>query len=137
MKSGTPNSDRSEAQSSSGVIISTGAGSTGWLSSVFNGAAGVVEPFAGAEASVRKGYRMAWDAPEPCFSVREPFVSKASSAGIVWGPVRAGESLRILSRMPQDGVVFSDGVETDYLSFDSGAVASIAVAGQKAHLVAG
>lgn len=54
MKSGTPNSDRSEDQSSSGVIISTGAGSTGWLSSVFNGAAGVVEPFAGAEASVRK-----------------------------------------------------------------------------------
>jgi NAD kinase len=38
---------RSENQSSSGIIVSTGAGSTGWLSSVLNGAAGVVEPFAG------------------------------------------------------------------------------------------
>src|SRR4030095_12643669 len=33
--------NRSEVQSSSGVLISTGAGSTGWLSSVFNMASGV------------------------------------------------------------------------------------------------
>src|SRR5262249_10147811 len=32
---------RSEAQSSSGILISTGAGSTGWMSSVFNMASGV------------------------------------------------------------------------------------------------
>ena len=38
--------------------------------------------------------------------------------------------------MPQEGVIFSDGVEADYLSFDSGAVASISVADEKARLVA-
>jgi hypothetical protein len=38
--------------------------------------------------------------------------------------------------MPQDGVIFSDGVETDYLAFDSGAIASISVADEKARLVA-
>jgi hypothetical protein len=72
---------RSGNQSSSGIIVSTGAGSTGWLSSVLNGAAGVVEPFAGkkAVAPVREGFRFAWDAPRLCFSVREPFVSKASA----------------------------------------------------------
>ena len=40
--------DRSEAQSSSGVLVSTGAGSTGWVSSVFNMAAGVTR-FCGAK----------------------------------------------------------------------------------------
>ena len=129
---------RSENQSSSGIIVSTGAGSTGWLSSVLNGAAGVVEPFAGKEAvaTVREGFRFAWDTPKLCFSVREPFVSKASSAGIVWGDVRMDEKLEIASQMPQDGVIFSDGVEADYLSFDSGAVTSISVAEEKARLVA-
>jgi NAD kinase len=128
---------RSEDQSSSGIIVSPGAGSTGWLSSVLNGAASVVEPFAGAKAvaPVRAGYRFAWDAPKLCFSVREPFVSKASSAGIVWGDVRVGEKLEVASQMPQDGVIFSDGIEADYLSFDSGAVASISVAQEKARLV--
>jgi hypothetical protein len=129
---------RSEDQSSSGIIVSTGAGSTGWLSSVLNGAAGVVEPLAGKEAvaPVREGFRFAWDAPQLCFSVREPFVSKASSAGIVWGEVWAREALEVTSQMPQDGVIFSDGVEADYLSFDSGAVASISIAEEKARLVA-
>jgi NAD kinase len=129
---------RSEDQSSSGIIVSTGAGSTGWLSSVLNGAAGVVEPFAGkvAVAPVREGFRFAWNAQKLCFSVREPFVSKSSAAKIVWGDVRAGEELEVASQMPQDGVIFSDGVEADYLSFDSGAVASISVAQEKARLVA-
>jgi hypothetical protein len=129
---------RSEDQSSSGIIVSTGAGSTGWLSSVLNGAAGVVEPFVGAKAvaSVRAGYRFAWDAPKLCFSVREPFVSKAPSAGIVWGEVRAREALEVVSQMPRDGVIFSDSVEADHLSFDSGAIASIAVAGERDRRVA-
>jgi hypothetical protein len=54
----------------------------------------------------------------------------------VWGDVRAGEKLEVISQMPQDGVIFSDGVETDYLAFDSGAIASISVADEKARLVA-
>jgi hypothetical protein len=98
----------------------------------------IVEPLAGkkAVAPVRQGFRFAWDAPRLCFSVREPFVSKASAAGIVWGNIRAGEKLEVVSQMPQNGVIFSDGVEADYLAIDSGAVASISVAEEKARLVA-
>ncbi|CAN5116304.1 MAG: hypothetical protein ACR2HO_05995 [Rubrobacteraceae bacterium] len=98
----------------------------------------IVEPFAGAKAvaPVREGFRFAWDVPRLCFSVREPFVSKASVAGIVWGNVRAGERLNVVSRMPQDDVIFSDGVEADYLAFDSSAVANIFVAEEEARLVA-
>ena len=54
----------------------------------------------------------------------------------MWGNVRAGEKLEVVSQMPQDGVIFSDGVEAGHLSFDSGAVASISVAEVKARLVA-
>jgi hypothetical protein len=50
--------------------------------------------------------------------------------------VRAGETLEVTSQMPQGGVIFSDGVEADYLSFDSGAIATISVAEEKARLVA-
>lgn len=48
---------KSEVQSSSGVLVSTGAGSTGWVSSVFNMAAGVAK-FCGAlpgEPSASRG----------------------------------------------------------------------------------
>jgi hypothetical protein len=55
---------------------------------------------------------------------------------LVKGEVRAGEKLEVVSQMPQDGVIFSDGVEADFLAFDSGAVASISVAEEKASLVA-
>ena len=89
-----------------------------------------------AVAPVRQGFRFAWDAPRLCFSVREPFVSKASAAGIVWGNLRGGEKREVVSQMPQDGVNFPDGVEADFLAFDSGTVAGISVAEEKASLVA-
>jgi hypothetical protein len=69
-----------------------------------------------------------------CSSVRGPFLSKSSEAGIVWGEVRVGEKLEVASQMPQDGVIFSDGVEADYLSFDFVAAASIPVAEEKTGL---
>ena len=37
--------------------------------------------------------------------------------------------------MPQNGVIFSDGIEEDYLAFNSGAVARIALAEKKVHLL--
>ena len=39
--------ERKETQTSTGIIVSTGAGSTGWLQSVYAGAAGVVEALGG------------------------------------------------------------------------------------------
>jgi NAD kinase len=67
----------SEQQSSSGVIVSTGVGSTGWLRSLLVGAAGIVQSL-GTDA-VRHGQRsrlapkseFAWDADFLCFTVRD------------------------------------------------------------------
>jgi NAD kinase len=129
--------DVQEDQSSSGIIVSTGAGSTGWLRSILTGAAGVVEAVSGPSPahSVREDYRFDWDARHLVFSVREPFVSRASSAQLVFGRIPAGEELVITSQMPQNGVIFSDGVESDFLEFNSGRIARVSVADRKVRLV--
>jgi NAD kinase len=122
----------SEAQSSSGILISTGAGSTGWMSSVFHMAAGVAA-FAGGSGV--KSIQFAWEDPRLLFAVREPFVSRHSAASIVAGWIEAGEALVVESLMPSGGVVFSDGIEADYLEFNAGAVGRARRAHQHALLV--
>lgn len=124
--------NKQEPQSSSGLIISTGAGSTGWLSSVFNMVNSVGNFIGGSPGS---GVRMQWDDPSLLFVVREPFVSKHSSAGIVAGRIGPGQELIIESTMTGEGTIFSDGIESDFLSFNAGARASIRTAGHKARLL--
>lgn len=111
---------RTERQSSSGVIVSTGLGSTGWLRSVLTGAKAVagssLDP--GRDAIRTEG--LPWDARRLVFSVREPFPSRSSDAGIVFGSIDPSHPLRLRSLMPEGGVLFSDGVEQDALEFRSG-----------------
>ena len=121
-----------EAQSSSGVLISTGAGSTGWMSSVFNMAAGVTA-FAGGQGG--RGLRFGWDDSRLIYAVREPFVSRHSSASIVAGLIGPGDELILESLMPSGGVIFSDGIESDFLEFNSGAIGRVRAAAQRAVLV--
>lgn len=123
---------KEEVQSSSGVLVATGAGSTGWLSSVFNMATGVAK-FAGAR--LPKVEPMPWDARELRWVVREPFASRSTGAKIVAGRIREGEQLELESHMPVHGVIFSDGIEQDFLSFNSGAIASVGLANVSAQLV--
>jgi len=37
--------------------------------------------------------------------------------------------------MPENGVIFSDGIESDFLRFNSGTLATVTVAGRKGRLV--
>jgi NAD kinase len=131
--------DRAEDQSSSGIIVSTGAGSTGWFRSILAGAGGVVASYVHEQVppSLIEDYRFDWSARYVYFSVREPFVSKTSSAQIVLDRVDEGESLEITSYMPQNGVIFSDGIEADYLGFNSGAIAQVGLAEKSVKLIAG
>lgn len=127
---------QTERHSSSGVIVSTGAGSTGWLSSMFHMAAGIAHFATGANVGLDPArFRFDWEEPRLMFVVREPFVSRMSQAGLVAGVLSAGEELVIESHIPDQGLIFSDGIETDYLAFNSGAIARIRVAGRKTRLV--
>ena len=119
-----------EEQSSSGIIVSTGFGSSGWFKSILAGAIGVTgqqsHPLAG-------GFE--WQAKKLYFTVREPFPSRTSGARLVFGEIEGEDCLRLESHMPENGVVFSDGIESDYLSFNSGTVLTVGVAADFGQLV--
>jgi hypothetical protein len=53
----------------------------------------------------------------------------------VFGKVSDQAVLTIESHMPERGVIFSDGIEADFLEFNSGTKATIAVADRKGVLV--
>ncbi len=123
---------RSEQQSSSGLIVSTGAGLTGWLSSVANMAEGFARWSGGG---LGHNIKLSWEDRRLVWVVREPFRSKQSGAEPVAGWLDQGSDLVVESQMPAGGVIFSDGVESDYLEFTSGTSARIGVAQQRARLV--
>ena len=75
-----------------------------------------------------------WDSDRLTFAVREPFPSKSSTAGLVFGSVTAEQPLTLRSRMPEHGVIFSDGMEADFLRFTAGMEATITVAGCRGQL---
>ncbi len=127
--------DRQEHQSSSGIIISTGMGSTGWLKSLYAGwlgAAtflGVYAPATDFDAS------FAWDADFLHYFVREPFPSRTTGASLVAGRITTRDSVTIVSEMAEHGVIFSDGIEGDFLEFNAGTRATISVADRQGMLV--
>jgi NAD kinase len=199
-----------EPQSSSGVIVSTGLGSTGWMKSVIAGAARISTsvighpygarqeqedlmeadeelaadepacaalkqeggslalaaetpaPVASAPPSLavsafirspvfpkrtsrreKKTYGVSelssvigkWGSRELVFAVREPFPSKTTGTNLVFGKISADMPLRIESLMGENGVIFSDGMESDFLVFNFGAEAVIGLADKRGHVV--
>lgn len=127
--------DRSEFQSSSGVIISTGAGSTGWLRSVYAGATGIINALGGEVTMPTNDGRIEWDENQLMYAVREPWPSKNSQANMVFGVITPDTPLTLTSHMSDYGVIFSDGIEKDYLAFNAGRTTTISIADTKAHLI--
>lgn len=125
-----------ENQLSSGIIVSTGAGATGWMKSVLAGAYGILAKVENLDVELSHlDLGMDWSADYLHFVVREPWPSKRTQTGVVFGRVDKKCPLRIISQMPEGGVIFSDGVERDALVFNSGAIATIGVAEKKANLI--
>lgn len=128
---------RQERHSSSGIIVSTGMGSTGWLSSLFAGAHGLIAGLdrIDSEAPRARAPKLDWDAPHLLFTVREPFPSNTTTTDLVFGKVDSQTPLILESHMPERGVIFSDGFESDFLEFNSGAKAEITIAERQGRLV--
>ncbi|MEM6342639.1 MAG: hypothetical protein AAF927_02120 [Bacteroidota bacterium] len=124
---------KEENQSSSGIIVSTGAGATGWMSSVFEMARSVNGLLGG---NVKwQAPKLDWDASRLMYVVREPFLSKHSGVSLSSGIIEGQQKLVLESQMPHNGVIFSDGMQQDRISFHSGAKVSIGLAREKAYLV--
>lgn len=118
-----------EEQSSSGIIVSTGLGSTGWLSGILAGAAEIAH----AGRMTRPDY--SWEADKLQYAVREPFPSRTTGTDLVFGEITENSPLAVTSHMPENGVIFSDGMEADALEFPSGVTAIISIAEKKGRLV--
>jgi hypothetical protein len=82
-----------------------------------------------------KPIRMPWEDHRLIYVVREPFVSRHSQANMVVGMLEAGQELALESLMPSGGAAFSDGMEADFIQFNSGAIATVRAAEQRARLV--
>lgn len=126
--------ERKEVQSSSGLIVSTGLGSTAWMKSVVMGSLAIASQFS-RPGQVENYAPAPWDASYLQFAVREPFPSRSSQATLVFGRVDSEQQLKLRSFMPENGVIFSDGIEADYVSFNSGVEATIGVAERSGKVV--
>jgi hypothetical protein len=127
-----------ERQSSSGIIVSTGFGSTGWMRSIYAGLAAVARTLSDSKEDDRSASydgAFPWDAQKLHYFVREPYPSRTTRANIVIGSIGAGQHLRVTSEMPENGVVFSDGIEADFLEFNSGTTVTIGTAEKQGRLV--
>lgn len=122
--------NKTEQHSSSGIIISTSAGSTGWLSSIFNMAYGVTSIFEKNLTVKQPKFKE----NDLLFAVREPFKSIKTQTEITAGIIR-NNVLIIESYMPNNGIIFSDGIEKDFLHFNSGSIATIGMATETANIV--
>jgi hypothetical protein len=93
---------RTERQSSSGLIVGTGTGATGWCASL--------------QRQQAPELRLpSPDAPALAWFVREPWPSPSTGAELAVGVLVAEDSL--LVRVESDSlVVFGDGVESDRLT---------------------
>ncbi|MEO8219307.1 MAG: hypothetical protein ABI563_00790 [Specibacter sp.] len=103
---------RAERQSSSGLIVSTGTGATGWCASIALERGGRTLP---APTSAR----LAW-------FVREAWPSAITGASLTEGVLEPGELLRITVASDQL-VVFGDGMEDDRLTATWGQEISVHV----------
>jgi NAD kinase len=103
---------QSERHSSSGLIVCTGTGASGWARSV----------------SMRRQNCPALPAPTApalAFLVREAWPSVATGTAIVDGIVNPGASLVVTSEMNDSGVAFGDGIEEDRLDLPYGQVVTL------------
>lgn len=114
--------EKEERQSSSGVIVATGTGATGWARSINLSRGGALE------LPGPRDRRLA-------YFVREAFPSRATGTSMTTGLCDGDRRLELTSEMNAGGVVFGDGIEDDFLSFDWGRRLRIGVAQQTLNLV--
>jgi NAD kinase len=124
-----------ETHSSSGLIVSTGLGSTGWFQSLLAGAAAIGGHALPEPVDAMRGQGFAWDADHLQFTVREPFPSRTTQVGLVFGQITREHPLTLVSQMAGYGVIFSDGIEADFLEFNAGMKATIQLAEREGCLV--
>lgn len=111
-----------EDHSSSGLIVASGTGATGWARSIME--------------ATDTHFDLDPQERAIAYFVREPFPSVATGTSLRAGKL-TGSALDVTSRMNDGGTIFADGMEKDFLRFDWGQRISIAAADRSLKLVVG
>lgn len=113
-----------ERHSSSGLIVATGTGATGWARSIH------LERHSALKLPAPTDNRLV-------FFVREAFPSNATGTELTEGQLDAQTKLVVFSELDQGGVIFADGIESDALAFHWGMRLTVTTAQKSLHLVQG
>lgn len=116
-----PPAGGTERQSSSGILVGTGTGSTGWCRSVW------MERQSGLQLPGP-------EEPSLCWFVREAWPSPATGTSLTEGTINASEALVVVAE--SDLVLFGDGIEVDALTLSWGQAVTLSVADRPLRLVA-
>lgn len=112
--------ERHEEHSSSGLIVGTGTGATGWLASLWN--------------QTRPGFALPGaESDTLAYFVREAWPSSATGTELTAGLLTAPEALRVRARSSL--VVFGDGIESDRLRLEWGQEITVGRSGRTLNLV--
>lgn len=123
----------SENQSSSGIVISTGTGSTAWMKAIIEGARQIAKGY-GARV-YNQDTTFSRSKKELRYFVREPFATATTGTTMTTGRIVEKEHIKIQSHMPRKGVIFSDGIEEDYIEFNAGTKVDIYLAKHQIKLI--
>lgn len=112
---------RRERHSSSGVVIGSGTGATGWCASIARDRPGAPQPPTPEEEAL-------------CWYVREAWPSPVTGVSLTAGRIGGTDRLELVAE--SDGLVaFADGLETDRLTLSWGQRLTVAVAPRRLALV--
>jgi len=114
--------DRTERQSSSGIIAATGTGATGLA------------------ASINRQLETPLNLPQPtqpdlAFFVREAWPSTTTGTTLTAGRITTTQRLTITCELGEGGTVFGDGIEADHVAVDWGQRIEIGAASRTLRLV--
>lgn len=110
---------KKEKQFSSGIIVSTGTGMTGWASSILK--------------SINQTLNINPEDNNLAYFVRECWPGLNKKIDLVFGTLN-NNNLEIISEMDDGGVIFADGIETDFIKFSWGNKVSIQTSNKKLRL---
>lgn len=125
-----------EHHSSSGIIVSTPMGASGWQRSIVEGSLRIFSALAeSSQKDVREISHFPRSDSNLRFWVREPWPSLRSQSSLVTGEITRETALLVTSEMGEGGIVFADGMQADSYAFPAGESLKITPSDVKGRLV--